>query len=247
MITDEFLDRTITDNLNLKNDEERASHVSSGKLTASMLGKSLQWQILKVIGVPPKELENYVLRKMLRGRHVEDFVTEHIKGLKSQQEEIIYKDTIGLIDALVDSSEYDFKCGIIPHEVKSVTNMKFKRIVSSKDADLPHRLQASLYALGLGVEYYAIDYVASDDYRILTWVYPVKDTKEMVDKIIDKFQETLKSGILPVFEPFESWQANVKYSDYPDWMNLTQEEVMEKLEKEYPENFKKLKEYNVSN
>lgn len=241
MILETYLDRSIGEDLTQANEEERAGHISSGKLVASALGKPLQSQILKVIGVPPKPIDDYVLRKMVRGRDVEDRIITHTRGLVEAQKEVLYRDVVGLVDAMVDSKDYDFKCGIIPHEVKSVANAKFKRIQTSGEADRSHKLQACLYALALDKKYFAIDYIAADDYRVLTWIYPVEECAEEVEGIITKFDDCLLRGYLPKFEAMEKWQANEKYSDYPDWLGLDAYECETKLRDEFPEAYNKLK------
>jgi hypothetical protein len=129
--------------------------------------------------------------------------------------------------------------GILPHEVKSVTNLKFKRVVK-EGADRGHKLQATLYALGMKSKYYAIDYIASDDLRIETYIYETKDTQAEVDEVITKFQEQLKLKVVPVFEAIEKWQANENYNQYYEWMNLSLEEIEKKLKKEFPEQYNKL-------
>lgn len=241
MILDTTIDSTISNVLTLINKEERKNHVSSGKLSASMLGQPLQWQILKLIGVPSKEIDEYTLRKFQRGKDVEQWVVDKMVGIKETQKFVEYKDCVGYVDALVDTKDYQFKCGVIPHEIKSVANFKFKKIERDGKADNSHELQAAFYALSLGVDHFAIDYVASDDYRIKTWVYEVKDFKKEIDGIIDEVYNTIKSGVLPVFEPKEVWQKNPDYNNYPEWSALGPIELETKLKKEYPKAWDKLK------
>lgn len=235
------LDKLISQRLIEANDKERENHKSSGKLSASMLGQPLQWQILKTIGVPPKPFDEYTLRKFKRGKDIENwFISEISPNFK--QPFVEYRSTIGYVDLnLVQDESFDFKLGEMPHEVKSVSNAKFKRITKLKEADRGHRLQATLYALAQNKDYYAIDYIASDDLRIETYIYETKDTKDEVDEIITKFQEQLKLKVVSVFEPIEKWQANPEYQNYPAWATLTAEECMDKLKSEFPDAYKKLK------
>jgi len=232
-IIDRHIDKWVTEILVSDNEVERSTHVSSGRLTAGMLGKPLQSQILKVKGVPPKEIDPYVLRKFQRGKDVEKWLVSLIPGRKEEQKEIIYRNVVGVVDAIVSTASYEFNAGIIPHEIKSVTNAKFKNIVRSGEADRGHILQACLYALALNTKHFAIDYVASDDYRIQTMVYQTIDYKDEVERIIDRFDNQLASGIIPAFVAEEKWQENKMYADYPDWMDLTEEEVNNKFKEEY--------------
>jgi hypothetical protein len=230
MLKETFIDRFVGQKLEDQNKVERANHKSSGKLSASMLGQPLQWQILKTMGIPQREINEYTLRKFKRGKDIEDWLVKQLDG--EEQVFTEYRDTIGFIDKILTQDErFDFKLGKVPHEIKSVSNAKFKRILS-QGADRGHKLQAGFYALGLGVEYYAIDYIASDDLRIETYIYEVKDIKDEIDEIITKYQEQLKSGIVPVFEPIEKWQADIEYNNYPEWSGLNDKEIANKL-KEY--------------
>jgi hypothetical protein len=234
------LDKLISQRLLEQNDTERANHVSSGKLSASMLGQPLQWQILKVIGVPAKPFDEYTLRKFKRGKDIENwFISEVSPNFK--QPFVEYRSTVGYVDLILTQNEsFDFPLGIVPHEVKSVANAKYKRIGKAGEADRSHKLQATLYALAKNSDYYAIDYIASDDLRIETWIYETKDTKGEVDDIITKFQEQLKLKVVPVFEEIEAWQKNPIYQNYPEWATLTAEECMNKLKSEFPDAFNKL-------
>lgn len=247
MIIDDTLDRVIGENILRKFDEDRENHIPSGKLSASILGNPLQWQVLKVIGVP-SEFDEYVKRKLQRGKDVEDWIVGHILGLVETQKEANYRNTVGYIDAVVDSSKYQFKCGVIPHEIKSVANAKYLRIVGKKEkpgqgADHSHCLQATLYALSMGTQYAAIDYVAADDYRVTTYVLKTSTFESEVNEIITKFYNTMKSGLFPVFEPIEKWQAMPNYNAYPEWSNLTSGECLDKLKTEFPESYEKLINY----
>ena len=240
MFNDYTLEVKISDYLVEKSLSDRGSHVSSGKLSASILSWPLQWQMLKVIGIEQKEPDEYLLRKFLRGNHCEEWLIQHIPGLVETQREVEYMGAIGFIDAVVDSSNWQHEIGIIPHEIKSVANSKFKRILQQKEADPGHKLQATLYALALKSDYYAIDYIASDDYRTLTFIYDTNDTSDEVVDIISNFKIAFSLGLVAEFEPRYQWQSNLKYCSYPEWMNLSSAEINEKIEKEYPKSFIKL-------
>jgi len=241
VILDQALDRLIADKVLKKEAEDKLNYVPSGKLSASILGQPLQWQILKIIGVPPRDVEEYVLRKFMRGNHVEEWLVEHMIGLKERQKFVEYKDCIGYVDAIVDMSEWESKVGTIPHEVKSVSNMKFKQIEKRGEADRSHKLQACFYAIALRSSYYAIDYVASDDYRIKTWIFETDELKEEVERIIDEVYKTLSKGRVPVFKPIEDWHSGKMYNPYPDWKQLSEKEIENKLKVEFSKQYEILK------
>lgn len=227
MIVDTYIDNQIGFKFIESNNKERENHKSSGKLSAGMLGKPLQWQILKTIGVATKEFDEYTLRKFYRGKQIENWLINEMPNIIETNKFVEYKDCIGYVDAVVDTKDYNIKIGVIPHEIKSVANAKFKRI--NGGADRSHKLQAGLYALAMDTKHFAIDYVASDDLRVKTFIYETAEVKNEIDLIIKTFYETLKLGIVPVFQATEKWQENPKYSDYPEFAELAQEEINNKL------------------
>ncbi len=62
--------------LRQENEEERASHIKSGKLSAGTLGSPLQHQILSALKAESKKVDDYTLGKFKRGKEVEDFIKE---------------------------------------------------------------------------------------------------------------------------------------------------------------------------
>ena len=241
MINDQTIDRKISKVIIAGNEKEKEKHISSGKLSAGMLGQPLQWQILKTIGVPQKELDEYVLRKFQRGKDVEEWLLGYMDGIVDKQKFVEYKNTIGYIDAIVDMKDYEFKVGVIPHEIKSVSNAKFRRIVKVDGADHQHLLQATLYAMATKSEKFAIDYVSTDDYRIKTYIYDTKDYSDEVEKEIKEFYDCLKAKRIPTFEPKLAWQSKPDYNNYPDFMKLNEQEILNKIKSEYLEVWKGLK------
>lgn len=226
VVVDHYLDNLITDRLVLLNEERETAHKKSGKLSAGKLGDPLQWQILYALGVPGKELDPYVLRKFLRGNQVEDWLIEQLNPI-AKQEFVEYRDVVGYIDALVDTSLWENNYGIIPFEVKSVTGLKFKRI-EQEGPQRGHKLQAGLYALGKGTPHFAIAYVSADDLRVKVIIEETKNIKAEIDEIITLYEDTRKKGIIPAFAPIESWQGNLEYCRYPSYMALTEEEATKK-------------------
>lgn len=253
MFLDETLDQRIGERLIRENEAESAKHNSSGRLSAGMLGKPLQVQILKAIGVPQKKFDAYTLKKFKRGTQVEDWMVGYM-GEGEEQVFAQYRDCIGYIDKLIKVTDYYDpawvqKVGsLLPREIKSVTNMKFKRISNAGGkghpvADRGHRLQGAMYALAKGTDYFCIDYVASDDFRILSLIHKTADSKAEVDKAIQDFYDATQNGRLPAFEPAEAWMGKPEWADYPEWVELSSEEALKRLQTQYPEQYGNLKNY----
>ena len=188
----------------------------SGRLSAGRLGHPLQWQMLHYYKVKPAKIEEYTLRKFQRGIDVENRIVEWVAPTQAQVP-VTYRGVAGIADMVLDC----------PVEVKSVTNMAFKYL-QKEGAKRGHKLQAELYAKALGFKEYMVAYVASDDYRVLCLPYEVG---EEVDKVIDEYEKQVKSGIVPTFKAEEKWQSDKKYSAYPEWTKLDEQEIAEKLAK----------------
>ena len=217
--TDSYLDRKIAEKIEAGQEDREPS----GKLSASKLYWPLQHQILATQFGLKSHFDDYTLRKFQRGHDVENWFVSQIEP-KEKQKFLEYRGVIGYCDAIVDTESWDTKLGVIPLEVKSVTNMKYKRI-EAQGADKGHILQNAFYALALGVRYHAITYIASDDYRVFTTIHETKDSKSEIEKIIDEFNEAIEKKIIPVFVPREKWQANLKYNNFPEFAGLTEEEL----------------------
>lgn len=210
------------------NEAERKAHQSSGKLSASMLGMPLQWQVLKIMGVSQADPDEYTLRKFRRGKDVEAWLVKYLEPTETQKF-VEYRDTVGYVDAMCNTALWDFRKGIMPVEVKSVANAKFKRICERLGPDQSHLLQACLYGIATGSEYFAVAYVAADDLRVQIYIERTADHVAKIDAIIDRFQAAMLKDEVPVFEPVEDWQANIKYNNYLEWSNLSAVEATAKL------------------
>lgn len=239
MINDTFLATKISEALAKANAEREALHEPSGKLSASMLYMPLRFQIFKAIGVPKKVIDPYVLGKFKRGNDVEDWFAgqmEQIGVLVERQKKVEYRGAIGFIDALVDSDKMFFKQGIMPHEIKSVTNAKLKRIAST-GVDYHYKMQACFYALAEKSDYYAIDIVSAEDLRPNVYIFETKEMAGAVEKAIDLYESALEDWkekkILPSFmaNPEVPWTSNPEYAPYDlFWIESPDQLVMEKLE-----------------
>lgn len=228
---------------------ESAKHEPSGKLSAGQLGKPLLEQVLKVIGVPAKPVEDYALGLFRRGNSVEDNILGLLKPDKSQVE-VEYRGCVGIVDAIKGDEIY---------EIKSVKNSQWQYLDPTNDkkrrtpdgmqsvyggVKYAHALQGALYALALKKPSFTVIYASADDLRVLPHTIETKEMQKEVDKIINEVEQALKSRKLPKWTPREDWQAKYpQYSGYPDWISLDPELAMEKLKNTYPDSYKKLINY----
>lgn len=243
----ENVTREVYQALRKANTERELSHQRSGKLSAGRLGKPLLEQILYVIGVPKKPIEDYALGLFRRGEDVEEAVIKLLSPNQTQVE-VEYKNVVGFVDAIRNG---------MPYEVKSIKNSQVQYLDPNNTKqrrgsdglepiyDGPkyaHVLQATLYGLALKTDYITVLYVAADDMRTLPHVIETKTMAGEVERIIDEFNAQLKLKTLPKWEAREDWQEKYpQYSDYPDWISLDPETAMQKLKQEYPEAYKNLK------
>lgn len=241
MIIDTSINQFIDAELLRANEEREATHEPSGKLSASMLYMPLRFQLYKAIGVPRKPMEAYVLGKFKRGNDVEDWyvgMMDKAGFVLERQKRVEYRGAVGFIDALVDSEKMLFKASTMPHEVKSVTNAKLKRIAAT-GVDYHYQLQACFYALAIGSTHYAVDIVSAEDLRPNVYIFETKSMSADVEECITRYQTALdiweKTKELPPFEPNPKvpWTSNLEYAPYDImWIQASDKEVMEMLEKE---------------
>lgn len=188
----------------------------SGRLSASRLGWPLQWQMLHHFKVPQKPIDEYTLRKFQRGKDVEERIMRWLTpDPKQMQVPVSYRGVVGFADVVL---EY-------PIEIKSTTNMAFK-YKQKEGTSRGHRLQGELYAKGLGFDTFAVAYVASDDYRVLCFEETVGP---LTDEVIDRYDAQVKLGFVPEFIPEEKWQSSPEYNPYPEWIELSEQEIASKL------------------
>jgi hypothetical protein len=233
MIISTTISQLIDKHLKIDDDLRKEEHISSGKLSAGMLGEPIQWMVLKYLGVPTKGFDSYTLRKFKRGRDVEDFVIKELEfernTVLASQKLVEYRDVVGYLDCLAFGTEFDCKIEKLPIEIKSVTNADFKWITKGMEAKRGHILQAGLYGLALSLPYFSVLYVASDDYRTLHFIYETNSVVKEINEIIDKYNQCLQYEVIPDFEG-EGWQKSEKYNKYPEFMNLTGPELSAKAQ-----------------
>lgn len=237
-IIDTTINQFIDAELIRKNAEREAKHEPSGKLSASMLYQPLRFQLLKVLGAPRKPFDAYTLAKFKRGVDVEEWYVTQLEnaGVLVSDEKSLedmsltptegqafaeYRGAIGYVDSVIDTDQMQAKKGIIPNEIKSVTNMKMKRIKST-GVDWHYKIQAAMYALAMESEYFAVTIVSAEDLRSETHIFPTREMKRDVDQAISNFMKAMenwkKDRTLPRFEPNPQvpWTANLKYAMFEE-------------------------------
>lgn len=244
MLRSDYLTNEFDGFLLKKNSIESKNHVSSGKLSASMLWQPLQWQILKIIGVPGVETDAQGFRNMYRGKQLEDEILE-LPFFKSEiverQKFVEYENTVGYVDVMANSMKFNKINSVIPFEIKTVTRDKFARINKIGVADKGHLLQACFYGLATKSKKFGLIYYNSSDYRDITWIGDVQLYQDEIKTIIKGFYKVLEDGKVPIFEAKEKWQSSLQYSQYPEWSKLTEKEIEDKLKVGYPNCYSKLK------
>lgn len=253
-IIDISINQYIDNKLITDNKEREAKHEPSGKLSASTLYQPLRFQVLKTLGAPRKEFDAYTLAKFKRGQDVEVWYVEQLKGsgvlvtnneilesygltVTDGQPQANYRDAIGYIDSVIDTNKMQAKKGLIPNEIKSVTNMKLKRI-DKTGIDWHYQIQACFYALAMGVDYYAVTIISAEDLRSQTHIFPVSNMKTDVEIAIEDYQKAMNDWetrrILPEFEanPNVAWTKNLKYAMFePEWVENGDAWAIKELEK----------------
>lgn len=214
MFLSQSLDKLITEKLISAREAEKANRKPSGKLSASKLWWPRLWWWLEKNGYEQPTPDEFSLRKFLRGKQIEDWLVSQMKGVVKTQEFVEYRDAIGYIDAVVDTEDYDLNVGEIPHEIKSISNAKYRRVLTKKEPDKSHLAQASFYAMATKKTHFGIIYVSTDDLRLNHWIFETKDYQTLVDSLIDEYGETIKLTERPPFEPREDWQKKETYSPF---------------------------------
>ena len=208
-------------------------------LSAGRLGWPLQWQVLHALGCPGAPVDAYARRKFLRGNQIEDWFVNTLTIPHERQKPCTYRETCGYIDALVTAT-YDapYEQQKSVWEVKSVVGDKFTRL-KKQGPDRPHCLQAACYALAEGAKAFTVIYVAADSLQVLPFTEATKDWEADVDFRISRFKEAMETyspdGVtikVPTFEAEQKWQIQGRYSRYPDWSKLNEDEIYAKVRKE---------------
>lgn len=239
------------------NAERSSKHTPSGKLSASMLYQPIRFQLLKNLGATRKEFDAYTLAKFKRGVDVEEWYVTQLRGAgvliedkeiieslnltiedkEGAQPYAVYRDCVGYVDSIIDTNKMQAKKGIMPNEIKSVTNMKFKRI-KKMGIDWHYKIQAALYALAMGSKWFAVTIVSAEDYRSITQIFDTASMKHDVDVAISAYMKAMDlysmDRRLPKFEANEhvKWTGNIKYAMFPEeYVTKPDSWVLDQLDK----------------
>lgn len=231
-------DNIINKGLRMQHETDRRTHSPSGRLSAGYLGKPLREQVLKVIGVPEKPVDDYVLRLFARGHQVEEWYLNAIQADELQVQTTYTSpeghEVVGVIDGIKDDT-------II--EVKSVKNSQLKWL-KKEGAKLDHALQATLYAMAEGKEQVKVVYVSAEDFQTHEFDIQTDALAVVINATtLAVYDQILNKKTLPDWKPIQEWHESAnypKYSSYPDWVSLDTTTAMDKLKREYPESYKKL-------
>ena len=253
---------------------KREAYERSGKISGGKLGQPTLWAVLDLIGVP-REFDPYLLGKFKRGNDVEERAINFLTGIKPSEledgKEITAPEGAVLTGVFVPQKSGGYRGGVgyidlaqklskswVYHEIKSSTKMAYDRVAASgryhnqvdeaKGIGMPyyhHCIQLAYYCLGDGVDTGFLHYFNADDYRLTTFAINPHDYKEEIDKEIDDIQLAFASKQLPVFEAFLDYHTAYKKTTYGEWNDLNAEQLMYKLEREYPEQYKKFLEMTM--
>lgn len=246
MIIDNTIKEFIDQDLVALNIAERADRELNSRLTAGFLWQPKRFQLLKYLNIAPKQPDTYALRKFKRGRDVEAHLVAEVAklgALVESQKELTYRGVYGLADMIVDQSDgFNFRCGVIPHEVKSVTGRAYKWIVDKGEISWHYKMQAGFYGLAMNTQYFGLDFIASDDLREHCTIHKTREVKADVDKIIDEYEQMIKDWndhkIVPAWQAHDKWMENPDYMPYdPAWATATDQEFVKRIKDMSAEKF----------
>lgn len=220
-IVDGFINNYIDQQLLVENAQREALHDPSGKLSAGVLFQPLRFQVLKTLGVPRKAIDPFVLGKFDVGNKIEETLVKRFEQslcLLDTQVPLNYRGVVGFADTLIDSNVMQAKKGIMPCEIKSVANMKLKRI-KAMGIDWHYKLQAGLYALAMKSDYFAVAIGSYESSQyVMLHIFQTSEMKKDIDTIIDNYNKAIeiwnRDHRLPPFvaNPKVPWTANLAYS-----------------------------------
>lgn len=163
-----------------------------------------------------------------------------------------YRGGVGFVD-MAQANDASLDTPNIYHEVKSSTKMSYDRVAAAgrykgevnveKGIGVPyyhHAVQLAYYCLGDNVNTAFLHYFNADDYRLTTFSINPLDYKEEIDKEIDDIQAVFLTKQLPPFEGFLDWHKQYKKDTYGEWNDLTPDQMMQKLQMQYPKAYEKL-------
>ncbi len=233
MLQDQAIQKWI--NEKLLTEKKNSTHVSSGKLSASMLFQPTRYQLLKTLGVPQVEKDAYTLGLFKRGEQVEAWYVQQMREMGvlvegSDQKDVEYMGCVGKTDSIINTNLTELEIGLVPNEIKSVKNAKLA-MINKTGVDIHYQLQACLYALALGSAHYAVTIISAEDLRSNMWVFDTDSMKDEVIKIIKEYDHALKEWNenmrLPILEarPYAKWAVNKSYSMFGEEWDSNQKVI----------------------
>lgn len=258
----------IGEKLKSEDEAKRAAYERSGKISGGKLGQPTLWAVLDMIGVP-RDFDPYLLGKFKRGNDVEARAINFLTGIEADkvepgvevqseegailkgtfilQAEQGYRGGTGYIDLLQLLTDKTIK-----HEIKSSTKLAYDKISASgryrgivdveNGTGVPyyhHAIQLAYYCLEDDDDIAYLHYFNADDYRLTTFAINPNDYKEEIDKEIDDIQLAFATKQLPSFEAFLPYHKAYMKGTYGEWNGLTPQQMIEKLEREFPEQYQK--------
>ena len=207
-------------------------------LSAGMLFQPVRFQVLKTLGVPRRPFDAYTLGVFEIGNDVEtklvnsleragvllkgkDVEAHNLQWDESKDEAFgEYRGVVGYVDAVVDTSVMEQDWGVMPWECKSVTSYKLKHIKKT-GVDWHHKLQASLYALAMGKDKFAVTIISKEHPDPMVHIFDTSEMKHEVDQIISNYMVAMenwkKDRTLPALESGKvAWAVNPKYAMFEE-------------------------------
>lgn len=150
----------------------------------------------------------------------------------------------------------------IRHEIKSVNKLAYDKVAATggtataarkrgeeptPEPYLQHCLQLAWYCFDEKQPTHRafLHYLNADDYRLCSFSINPEDYREEIDYELDQLDAVIASKQLPAFEGFLPWHKLKNYWSYADWNELSPQEMMDKLEREFPEQYKKFMEMEI--
>lgn len=243
------------------NEERMAKHIPSGKVSGGKLSRPLLWNVLSLIGVPD-QIDAFLLGKFVRGNDVEERAIKFLTGIDASkvadntpveaepgnvltgtftfQKPGSYRGGVGYIDMAQQVGDT-----MVYHEIKSVTKMAYQRVDREDQPYYHHAIQLAYYCLGDNVSEAYLQYLNADDYRVASFKINPLEYKEEIDKEIDDLKTVFITKKLPPFVALLDMHKVKLYRQYEDWNWLTPDQMMDKLQNQFPEQYKRFMEMTI--
>ena len=134
---------------------------------------------------------------------------------------------------------------MVYHEIKSVTKMAYQRVDKEDQPYYHHAIQLAYYCLGDNVSEAYLQYLNADDYRVASFKINPLEYKEEIDKEIDDLKTVFITKKLPPFVALLDMHKVKLYRQYEDWNWLTPDQMMDKLQNQFPEQYKRFMEMTI--